>query len=624
MCGINGFNFEDGSLITKMNECILHRGPDSTGSFSDKISLGFQRLAIIDLSEKGKQPMSNESEDLTIVFNGEIYNFQEIRQELEKKYVFKSHTDTEVILYAYQEWGEECVKKFNGMWALCIYDKRKNILFLSRDRFGKKPLYYYNQDGKFIFSSEIKAILKHSIKKELNKKAISSFLSYRYVLGEETFFNDIKKLLPAHNLTYNLSEKRIEKIEEYWDLVPQTLIASEQEAKTHVDLLLHKSVLYRKISDVPLGVILSGGLDSSVVTAVLARHEKNPINTFTVKFNEPGFDESRFAKLVAEICHANYFEVDLDTSNFLEVMKEYTKQKDEPIGVPNEIALYLLAKKIKKEVTVVLSGEGADEIFEGYGRKFTSARDYELLCHLKTLPNAEEIYRTEFSSLYAKYKGKFFDSETQHFLSEYKYWTESEKNLVLLPEYRYDYTPFFQSYMSKYDIPYQKKISYLFIKLHLPALLHRLDNATMSSSVEGRAPFLDYKLVEYAFNLDSNLKTKWLVPPEELIELNKNADELSEKVNISKYILKEVGRDYLPGTIVDRIKEGFPLPLEKWLQEDFPSIVEEYLLSENAKIKKVINQEALRALLKEPKEQKRFAQKIWMLLSLELWLREYF
>ncbi len=627
MCGINGFNFKDENLVRAMNDKIRYRGPDGEGIFCDKVSLGHRRLKIIDLSDNAKQPMSNENGDLWIVFNGEIYNFQELRKELEPKHKFKSKSDTEVILHAYEEWAFDCVNRFNGMWAFCIYDKKKQIFFLSRDRLGKKPLHYYFKDKKFIFSSEIKAILQHPIKRELNKAAVSSFLSYRYVLGEETFFKDIKKLMPAHNLVFDLKKNRIERVWEYWDLPQEEIEISEEEAKKGVDELLAKSVRYRKISDVPLGVILSGGLDSSLITALLAIEEKKEnkqVNTFTVKFREEGFDETKFAKIVANNYNTKYFEVVLDTSNFLEVMKEYTKYKDEPIGVPNEIALYLLAKKIKENVTVVLSGEGADELFEGYGRIFTSARDYRIINRLKKMPDGLKVYKTKFSNLYKKY-GTFFESELEHFLFMYKWWTDKEKDFILLPEAKQDLSVFFQDYLNKFNADYEKKISYLFLKLHLPGLLNRLDNPTMANAVEGRAPFLDYLLVEMVFNLPCEYKTKWKINEKVKNSLNKNCDELSEKKNTSKHILKKVAEKYLPLAIANREKQGFPLPLDKWFKEELSKVSKDMLLSEDAKIKHVINQKKLAEWIdSDYRDIRKFGQKLWMILSLELWLREWF
>ncbi|HLC54540.1 MAG TPA: asparagine synthase (glutamine-hydrolyzing) [Candidatus Nanoarchaeia archaeon] len=624
MCGINGFNFEDRKILARMNSATAHRGPDGTGEFVDSVSLGHNRLAIIELTDKGKQPMCNADESVWLTFNGEIYNFMELRKELEKKYAFRSHSDSEVIIHAYEEWGEECVNKLNGMWAFCIYDKKKNLFFLSRDRLGKKPIYYYAKKRQFIFSSEIKALFAHPIRKELDEKAIPSFLSYRYVLGEGTFFKDVRKVLPAHNLIFDLKSNKIKRIYEYWDLAPQEFEVDENEAKARVTSLLKESVAYRKISDVPLGVILSGGLDSSLVTALLAKQEDKPVNTFTVKFKEEGFDETAFAQTVSDQYKTNYHEVSINTSNFLELMRNYSAYRDEPIGVPNEIALYLLSKKIKKHVTVVLSGEGADEIFEGYGRKFSSARDYEILHRLQKLPNGKEIYRTKFSKLFEKYKGRFFDSAIDHFMGEYIYWTEEERNTILKPHLRDSSNDFFKKYAMRHKMPYQQLISYLFIKIHLPALLNRLDSSTMASAVEGRAPFLDYRLVEYVFNLPSRYKTRWNISEKEMQDLNATGDELSEKENIPKYLLKEISREYLPDSIVDRKKQGFPLPLDNWFKGEFENIAKKYLLGSEAKIAHFVDQSALRQLLDSTEQRKRWGQKIWMLLSLELWLQEWF
>lgn len=623
MCGINGFNFEDEQLLSSMNKAIQHRGPDGEGSFCNKVSLGHRRLAIIDLSKRGKQPMSNEDGTIWITFNGEIYNFMEIKAQLVKKHTFKSDTDTEVIIHAYEEWGEECVKKFNGMWAFCIYDQKRNSFFLSRDRFGKKPLYYYNQGDKFIFSSEIKAILQHTIKKELNKTALSSYLSYRYVLGEETFFKDILKLMPAHNLIYDLGEKKIKRHGAYWDIIFDEINSTKENIEHELDRLLNNSIAYRKISDVPLGVILSGGLDSSLVTAMLAKQEKRPINTFTVKFRETGFDETEFAKRVSDKYKTKYFEVTLDTSNFLDIMREYIKFKDEPIGVPNEIPLYLLSKKIKENVTVVLSGEGADEIFEGYGRIFSSTRDYEMLSKIKNLPKANEVYKNQFSSLYKKYNGQLFDSELSHFLFLYNYFSKEEVKSLLIKDAIKDYSHFFAKYFKNINADYGHKISYVFIKAHLPGLLNRLDSPTMANAVEGRAPFLDYLLAQYSFNLSSGYKTKWLLDDKSLWLLNKNCDEMSEIDNISKYILKEVSKKYLPNEIISRKKQGFPLPLEEWFNNNFKSIAQDLILGADSKVRNFIKKEVVEAWIKAGKGNL-FGQKLWMLLSLELWLREWF
>jgi asparagine synthase (glutamine-hydrolysing) len=631
MCGINGFNFQNTEIIKRMNDKIRYRGPDDEGIYiNEDISLGHVRLKIIDLSEKAKQPMCNETGNLWITYNGEIYNFQELRAELEAKgHKFKSKSDTEVVLHAYEEYNTKCVNRFNGMWAFCIYDKKRKILFLSRDRVGKKPLYFYSKNKRFIFSSEIKAILEHNIKKELNKKAVSSFLSYRYVLGEETFFKKIKKLLPAHNMIYDLKKKKIKRIWEYWDLPQQGNKIPENLAKKIVEDLIKRSIEYRKISDVPLGVILSGGLDSSLIAAMLSRIEQKEgkqINTFTVKFPEKGFDETRFAEIVAKKYNAKYFEVKVSTNNFLEIMREYIKYKDSPVGVPNEIALYLLSKEIKKNVTVVLSGEGADELFAGYGRKFASIFDFERLKILEKSKNGSEKYKKEFHALYKKYKGKFFRTELDHFLFLYNYWSNEEKNLILKEEAKNDYRGIFEKYFRKSTGNYHQKMSYLFIKLHLPGLLNRLDNPTMTNAVEGRAPFLDYLLLEFVYNLPRELKTRWKSKDDFVAAGFKTCDEISEIHDIPKYILKEIAKGYLPKDIVERKKQGFPLPLDLWFRVDFLEKSQNLLLTKDSKIRSVIKQEKLKEWIRNniKGEDRKFGQKLWMLVSLELWLREWF
>jgi len=624
MCGINGFNFVSPDLIKKMNNSLKYRGPDDEGEFIDEtVSLGHRRLSIIDLSENGKQPMSNEDGKIWITFNGEIYNYGELRNELKENHVFKSDTDTEIIIHAYEEWGFECVKKFNGMWAFCIYDQEKNIFFLSRDRLGIKPMYYYFNEGKFIFSSEIKAILNHPIKKELNRRSIPSYLMYRHVIGEETFFQNIFKLLPGSNLLFDLNRDNIISIDEYWDVENMDMNLNEESASERVLEELKKSISYMRISDVPLGVILSGGLDSSIISALLAKSEKNPINTFTVKFNEQGFDETLYAKKVSDLYKTNYKEVALDTSNFINTMKEYIEFKDEPIGVPNEISLYLLSKKIKENVSVVLSGEGADEIFEGYGRIFSSTFDYEVLEEIKKLNNPEDTYKNKFSSLYQRYEGRLFDSELDHFLFKYGYWSESEMSFVVLPEYQTDLKPIFKKYFDKYKMPYSKKISYVLLKLHLPSLLQRLDSSTMASSIEGRVPFLDHHLVNLALSIPSKLKTKWLKDLEDLKNMNKNSDELCENENISKYILKKSAESILPEEIINRKKQGFPLPLEKWFKNDFMDYSRELILSPESKVRHLIDQKNISEWMVNHQE-RRFGQKLWMVVSLELWLRHWF
>ena len=630
MCGINGFTFRDEKIIQKMNDMIVHRGPDSYGFFSDEnITLGHRRLKIIDLSERAAQPMSDKERSVWVVFNGEIYNFKELRKELELLgYKFKSESDTEVIIYAYKEWGFDCVKRFNGMWAFAVYDSQNKKLFLSRDRMGKKPLYYCQKDKILIFSSEIKPLFVHDIEKKLNKKAVSSYLSYRYVLGEETMFYGIFKLLPAHNMIFDISKGEIERIWEYWDVDKKDIEIGEKDAKREVESLFNDAVLIRQISDVPIGSINSGGLDSSLVSAVMASMNKDPIRTFTAKFPEEGYDETPFARLLAKYCNTIHKEVILDTENFLEVMKEYARKKDEPTGVPNEIALYLLFKEIKKSVTVILSGEGADEIFAGYSRIFRSPYDYQRIKKFERMGRrGRRIYREKYRSLYDKYGGRFFKNELEHFMYLYNYFPDEEKNFILKEEAKMDFTPIFKKYFERLGkSSYEKKISYVFIKLHLPGLLARLDNSSMFNAVEVRCPFLDYRLVNMVFNMPFKLKNPWRSKKDKKIAERKNCDEIAENYDVPKYLLKRIAEGRIPSEIIERKKQGFPLPLQKWFTEDFLEETEEILFSEESKIRMVMDIDNLKKWFENclKKNDKDFGQKLWMIVSLELWLREWF
>ena len=421
MCGLNGYTFKDTEKIVKMNKLLVHRGPDSFGAYSDdNITLGHRRLKIIDLSEKADQPMSINDGKLTIVFNGEIYNFKELRKELQDTGVlFESDSDTEVILRAYKKWGTDCVKHFNGMWAFAIYDKAIKKLFLSRDRLGKKPLFYtLDRKNRLIFSSEIKPLFVHHLKKEINPSAVSSFLSYRYVLGEETMFKGIFKLMPARNMLYDLQSSQIEDIWQYWDLADNEIIQSDENlTKLNIEKLLNDAVSARQVSDVPIGSINSGGLDSSLISAIMAKQNQQKIRTFTIKFPEKGHDETAYAKMLAKHCKTIHKEVTVDTGNFLDAMKAYSKLKDEPIGVPSEVPLYQLFKKMKKDVTVILSGEGADELFAGYGRIFRSPHDF------------------------------VGGDELEHFMDRYDYFPE--KDIFLKDKYKADFKWFFTKYFSK-------------------------------------------------------------------------------------------------------------------------------------------------------------------------------
>ena len=369
MCGICGFNWKDKELISAMNASLEHRGPDQEAVFCDDfMSLGFRRLSIIDLSEHGSQPMFNEDGTVCLVFNGEIYNFQELRPELiAKGHIFRGRSDSEVILHAYEEYGIDCVHRLRGMFAFAIYDLKKRTLFIARDRIGIKPLYYYHKNGKLLFASEIKAILQDkSLQREVNDQAVYDYLGFEFVPAPQTMFRDINKLPSGH---YLFMQDGVVEIKEYWDLrmatSPTTL--SFPEAVERQKELLNEAVKSHLISDVPLGVFLSGGLDSSSIVALMRRHISGPIKTFTIGYHDKTFSELDYAAIVAKHCETEHQVLMLD-----DIKPEYVEKTlyhlDEPMTDLSTVPLYLLCKQAREQVTVCLSGEGADESYAGYDR----------------------------------------------------------------------------------------------------------------------------------------------------------------------------------------------------------------------------------------------------------------
>ncbi|HEY5503766.1 MAG TPA: asparagine synthase (glutamine-hydrolyzing), partial [Sedimentisphaerales bacterium] len=364
MCGIAGFNWKDNGTIEAMTEAMRHRGPDDRGTYlDDKVSLGHTRLSILDLSPKGHQPMYFQN--LAIVFNGEIYNFQEIRDELQTLgYKFISGTDTEVILAAYHCWGDKCVEKFNGMWAFCIYDRDKQTLFISRDRFGIKPVYYYFDGRRFIFASELKAIRKHNISLETDPAGVNFFFYQKYIGGDFTIYKNCRKLKPSHSILFDLNTKKLS-ISKHYDLEAE--IAKRQDIAIDdrlemIEEILSDAVLKRLIADVPVGSFLSGGVDSSLISAIIAKNKKD-FDTFSIGFKDQSYNELEFSKIAAEYIktahHYEYMDVNED------IIQQIIGEMDEPFGDSSVFPTYLLSKITRQKVTVSLSGDAGDEVFGG-------------------------------------------------------------------------------------------------------------------------------------------------------------------------------------------------------------------------------------------------------------------
>lgn len=527
MCGIIGIvdyeNSIDRDILDKMCKIIAHRGPDDQGIYIDKnIGLGHRRLSIIDLSKAGHQPMCNEDGSIWITYNGEIYNFKELRNDLEKKgHRFKSDTDTEVIIHAYEEYSEDCLKLFNGMFAFGIWDSNKKQLFLARDRIGQKPLVYYVKNNLFIFGSEIKSLVLHpGFKKKINFDAISHYLTFQYIPHPLTVFEDCFKLSPGHYLIYRNNEINIK---EYWDLNYEAVNKPEDYFEKEIIKHLDRSTKVRLMSDVPLGAFLSGGIDSSAVVAFMSKYIDR-VKTFSIGFDYEEYDETKYARIVAEKFNTEHHEF-IVKADMSKILPKLAWVYDEPFGDKSALPTFFVSKLAKKYVTVVLSGDAGDENFAGYNR-------YDII------------------------KEKSYEYKPFHFLPE-------EKNKLFNVNFRsrVDSREILMRYYNKFNDKLNK-LTYSDIKLYLPdCLMNKIDIASMVNSLEVRSPFLDFKFMEFAAKIPPNIKLK-------------NCKK--------KYILKRALRKYLPKKILYREKMGFGIPLEPWFGKDLKSYISDVLMNKES------------------------------------------
>ncbi len=639
MCGIAGilhFNSErsvNGRLLDDMTDILRHRGPDGRGTFTDgNIGLGHRRLAIIDL-HTGQQPMASGDRKIWIVVNGEIYNYLDLKAILSSKgHRFQTGSDSEVIIHAYREWGTDCVKKFNGMFAFALWDCSRKRLILARDRLGIKPLYTTVVDGTLLFASEIKSLLTcPGVERRVDPEAISSYLGYRHVLGEGTLFRGINKLKPGHLL---ISENGYLSSVQYWDVPVYTEREDrgEEYYTSRVREMLKESVKRRMMSNVPLGAYLSGGLDSSIVVALLSEMSDDPVKTYTVAFPQEDFSERRYASMVASGCETDHTEVMIDDSSYMDMIPRLIRFKDAPLAVANEVPLHLMSRELKKDITVVLSGEGADELFGGYGRIFRSPFDYQrsrfLENHRHLLPEYRNILMDKFSDIYGS---SVFLNETDHFMRKYHYLSPLDRETFLTPGMldqtegdSYIREHFEKQFREAEGLSHYHKILYIFQKTHLQNLLMRVDMTTMATSVEARVPFVDHQLVEFVLSIPFHYKVRWKSEMHRQMAALLSSDELSENYDTTKYILKRAFRDDLPRQIIDRRKMGFPVPLNRWLGGNYMSRAKEILLDRRTASRGIIDVSAVeKELASQRIKEHSTALKMWMLMNLEIWFREY-
>lgn len=607
MCGIVGFidktnKNKKEQIINNMMDKIEHRGPDSKGSFVDDVAaLGFRRLSIIDL-KGGDQPIYNEKGNLVITFNGEIYNFQELRKDLEaKKHVFKTNTDTEVIVHGYEEYGKDIVKKLRGMFAFVIYNKDTKELFGARDHFGIKPFYYYKQDNLFMYGSEIKSFLAHpDFKKELNKEALKPYLTFQFSALEETFFKNVFKLRPGHYFTYKDNKLSIK---EYYEVKFEEENKSIDEFSNEIEDVVEKSVECHKISDVKVGAFLSGGVDSSYIVSTLM-----PDKTFSVGFAREHFNEIDQAKGLSDLLNIENVNKVITPDEFFESLDKVVYYSDEPHANLSAVPLYFLSKMTKDYVTVVLSGEGADELFGGYECYAVNKTDrmYRKVpkCIRHTLGKIA-FNRPWFHG--RKFLVKNGLSVEEYYTGSAFIFNENEKKKVLNPEYQVgkDFRevtkPIFDKAKGLDEIT---KMQYLDMNLWLvDDILLKADKMTMASSLELRVPFLDRIVMDTARTIPTRYKI---------------TDDTT------KYVFRKCAYKKLPEEWAKRPKWGFPVPFQYWIKEDkYYNKVKEVFESDYTK--EFFNQEELLKMLEDHRNNKKpNARKIYTMYIFLLWYKKYF
>ncbi len=623
MCGIWGIITNEDVSVTAFEEAgkiLNHRGPDDSGiwiSENNHVGLGHRRLSIIDLSTKAHQPMSNEDDSVWITYNGEIYNFKEIRLILEKKgHVFKSHSDTEVIIHAYEEWGEECLSRLSGMFAFALWDKRKQLLFLAKDRIGKKPFFYY-WDGKlFAFASELQALLALNIPKTVDLSAIHQYLTYQYIPAPKSAFKNVFKLPPAHYLILENGEIEIQR---YWniDFSEKIKVINEKQLTEDVFERLKESVRQRLVSDVPFGAFLSGGIDSSIVVALMSEIMHEPVKTFSIGFEEDAYNELPYARQVAKLFKTDHkeFIVKFDA---LDILPKLVRHYGEPFADSSALPTFYLSKMTSEFVKVALSGDGGDENFAGYDRYYA----LKLMRWFRYIPKAVRILFLKALNMGGESDIKSKSKRLKRFIQSsfyphnlgYFQWiaTFSRDNMeaqygqamseILIREDPYDYFIKLFEYGTANNLI--EKAMDADMHSYLPFdLLVKVDIASMANSLEVRCPFLDHKFMEFTASIPSKYKLNG---------------------SIKKYILKKAFNGLIPDKILKRKKTGFGVPISKWFRYDLKDYISDILLSRQSLERGYFKPDAVRALLSEHISGKiDHSPKLWTLLMLELWHREF-
>lgn len=609
MCGFAGFTgyLENGKdVLTDMMNRIIHRGPDSAGQYiDDKAYMGFRRLSIIDL-DNGSQPMFNEDRKIVITFNGEIYNHRELREELiAKGHIFANNSDTEVLIHAYEEYGKDMLNRLRGMFAFVIWDSEKETIFAARDFFGIKPFYYtVTDDGHLIYASEIKSILAHpSYKKEVNPVALENYLTFQYSVLEETFFKGIFKLMPAHCMTYDVKNGKLN-IERYWEPVFEPDNSkSLDEWVNEIDDAMHDSVEHHKISDVEVGSFLSSGVDSSYVAATF-----NGDKTFTVGFDYEKYNEINYAKALSDKIKIDNYSKLVSSEEYWDAIPKIQYHMDEPLADPAAIALYFVSQTAAKHVKVSLSGEGADEFFGGYN---IYHEPFDLNGFQKLPLGLRKGLANVATAIPFKFKGKNYlvrasKSLEERFIGNAFMFNEAEREKILKnPTGKYPHTELTKPYYDKVkDLDDVTKMQYIDINFWLIGdILLKADKMSMAHSLEVRVPFLDKKVFEVARHIPTEYKVNQ---------------------HNTKYAMRMAAHRYLPNMVAEKKKLGFPVPIRIWIKDEkYYNMIKKAFTSDAAN--EFFNTDMLVQYLDEHKEGKADnSRKIWTVYMFLVWYNDFF
>jgi asparagine synthase (glutamine-hydrolysing) len=625
MCGIAGFVAAEGlaadalDRAIRMRDLITHRGPDAAGVWRDAYAvLAHRRLSIVDLSG-GQQPLANETGSVWVIFNGEIYNHADVRRELEALgHVYRTKSDTETIVHAYEQWGDACVERFRGMFAFALWDAPRRRLLLVRDRLGVKPVYWSQRGDTLIFGSEIKAILAHGdVPAEARYEAVPEVLSTRSVAGVETLFKGINRLEPGHLLVF---ENGVARTTQYWN-VPvgeRHHNLPDSEVVPRFRELLKESVRLRLMSDVPLGVFLSGGIDSSAIAALMAGLIDRPLETFSVAFKERAFSELEYSREVARAIGARVHETVIDDKDFFDALPHLIWHEDEPIAHPSSVALYYVSALARQHVTVVLTGEGSDELLAGYGKysrmmwNWRAGGVYERMLPSSVRQSIAHHLVPQLPGSLGRYAGRTFLAKSRTlddlFLDNFASIPLRQQTTLLTPEYAayrsQAYAPsraYFENTPPNSSL--LDRLLYADIKTYLVELLMKQDQMSMAASIESRVPFLDHHLVEFAARLPDEWKLSGFT---------------------TKRVLRMAMQGVLPKAILNRPKMGFPVPFAGWTRGPWREVMRDVLLDQRTRERGIFETAAVSQLIDDHAANRtQGGDRLWSLLNLELWFRTF-